>query len=329
MTATSPPVARADTARDGGRCWRWAGSAGPPGDRGGAVPQHRDGQEPDPHGGQVVRPARRHDHDVAAGADRPAAVAGQPPRHGPAHRLAPLDRVHAALDRPHARHAGRARLRAARPAPGVRDVPGAGRGGRLAARDVRRRDHRRRSAVASARYARRRLQYETWHAVHMALYVAILLALVHQLLEGTTFAVVAARRRALVDDVGAGPGRAAGRAGDHPVAAQRLPPVPVAAVVPESDNVVSVYVTGRHLDRLPARAGQFCIWRFPEHNRLVAGEPVLAVRGPGRAVAAADGQGRRRDQRRAAPASRSATRSSPKVPTAPSPPCTRSPTPPC
>jgi ferredoxin-NADP reductase len=27
-----------------------------------------------------------------------------------------------------------------------------------------------------------------------------------------------------------------------------------------------VYVTGRDLDRLPARAGQFCIWRFPDHN---------------------------------------------------------------
>ena len=40
----------------------------------------------------------------------------------------------------------------------------------------------------------------------------------------------------------------------------------VAAVVPESDTAVSVYVTGRDLDRLPARAGQFCIWRFPDHH---------------------------------------------------------------
>jgi predicted ferric reductase len=27
-----------------------------------------------------------------------------------------------------------------------------------------------------------------------------------------------------------------------------------------------VYVTGRHLESLPARAGQFFIWRFPGHN---------------------------------------------------------------
>jgi hypothetical protein len=42
----------------------------------------------------------------------------------------------------------------------------------------------------------------------------------------------------------------------------------VATMVPESDDVVSVYVTGRHLDKLPARAGQFCIWRSPRrHHR--------------------------------------------------------------
>jgi ferredoxin-NADP reductase len=41
----------------------------------------------------------------------------------------------------------------------------------------------------------------------------------------------------------------------------------VAAVVPESDNTVSVYMTGKNLDRLPARAGQFFLWRFLGHNR--------------------------------------------------------------
>ena len=29
---------------------------------------------------------------------------------------------------------------------------------------------------------------------------------------------------------------------------------------------MSVHLTGRHLDRLPARAGQFFIWRFPGHG---------------------------------------------------------------
>src|SRR5580765_1306717 len=41
--------------------------------------------------------------------------------------------------------------------------------------------------VTSTRRLRRRLSYEQWHALHLAVYLAIGLALVHQLLEGTTF----------------------------------------------------------------------------------------------------------------------------------------------
>jgi len=36
----------------------------------------------------------------------------------------------------------------------------------------------------------------------------------------------------------------------------------VSNVVNEAPGVVSIYVTGRDLDRLPVRAGQFFIWRF-------------------------------------------------------------------
>ncbi|HEU4422259.1 MAG TPA: ferric reductase-like transmembrane domain-containing protein, partial [Pilimelia sp.] len=42
-------------------------------------------------------------------------------------------------------------------------------------------------AVLSVRYARRRLSYETWHAIHMCLYAAVTIGLIHQSLEGTTF----------------------------------------------------------------------------------------------------------------------------------------------
>ena len=42
-------------------------------------------------------------------------------------------------------------------------------------------------ATLSIRYVRRRLSYEAWHAVHIGLYLAIVLGLVHQALEGTTF----------------------------------------------------------------------------------------------------------------------------------------------
>ena len=121
-------------------------------------------------------------------------------------------------------------------------------------------------AVTSARAARRRLSYEAWHAVHIALYVVITLALIHQTFEITTFTANSVSRTywwllwALA--IGA---LLVGRV-VLPLIRNRRHRFRVAAVVPESDDVVSVHVTGRHLDRLPARAGQFMLWRFPGHN---------------------------------------------------------------
>lgn len=120
--------------------------------------------------------------------------------------------------------------------------------------------------VSSARRARRRMSYERWHALHMALYAAIGLGLVHQFLEGTTFAATPLAAGhwwtmwtlVLLALLG---GRVI-----LPLWRNARHRFTVAAVVPESENVTSVYVTGRNLDRLPARAGQFCIWRFPGHN---------------------------------------------------------------
>jgi len=121
-------------------------------------------------------------------------------------------------------------------------------------------------SATSLRRLRRRMSYETWHALHVGLYLAVLLALVHQGLEGTTFASSPAARAywwtvwalVLLAFVG---GRIA-----LPIWRNARHRFRVAAVVPESDDVVSVHVTGRDLDRLGARAGQFFIWRFPAHN---------------------------------------------------------------
>jgi predicted ferric reductase len=120
-------------------------------------------------------------------------------------------------------------------------------------------------ASLSTRYFRRRLPYEAWHALHIGLYLAVLLALVHQMLEGTTFAsspLAATYWWTLWSLVLVG--LLVGRVG-LPVWRNSRHRFRVAAVVPESDSVVSVHVTGRDLERLPARAGQFFIWRFPAH----------------------------------------------------------------
>jgi predicted ferric reductase len=121
-------------------------------------------------------------------------------------------------------------------------------------------------AVVSARAARRRLSYEAWHAVHFVLYVVVVLALIHQMFEITTFTANSVSRTywwlLWTFAIGA---LLVGRV-ILPLVRNRRHRFRVAAVVPESDNVVSVHVTGRHLDKLPARAGQFMLWRFPGHN---------------------------------------------------------------
>ena len=68
----------------------------------------------------------------------------------------------------------------------------------------------------------------------------------------------------------------------------------VANVVPEAPGVVSIYLTGRDLDRLPVRAGQYLTRPAPDGRRLVPGAPVLAVGGPERPVPAVHREGPRR-----------------------------------
>lgn len=135
-------------------------------------------------------------------------------------------------------------------------------------------------AAVSARYVRQRLRYEVWHGLHLLLYVALGLAFVHQLQETTTFSSSAFARiywwALWLFAFGA---LLAGRI-VLPVWRNAYHRFEVSAVVPESDNVVSVHVTGRHLDRLPARAGQFCIWRFPGHHHWWLANPFSLSAAP-------------------------------------------------
>jgi predicted ferric reductase len=134
--------------------------------------------------------------------------------------------------------------------------------------------------TVSTRYFRRRLRYETWHGLHLLLYVALGLVFVHQLLETTTFrssAFATVYWWALwLFAFGA---LVVGRI-VVPLRRNARHQFRVAAVVPESDDVVSVYVTGRDLHRLPARAGQFFIWRFPGHNHWWLANPFSMSAAP-------------------------------------------------
>ena len=61
--------------------------------------------------------------------------------------------------------------------------------------------------VTSARAARRRLRYETWHFIHLYTYLAIALAFSHQFATGADFIVQPAGPGAVVGDVPGGRGR--------------------------------------------------------------------------------------------------------------------------
>jgi len=132
----------------------------------------------------------------------------------------------------------------------------------------------------SARRARRRLAYETWHFIHLYMYVAVVLAFTHQVAVGSTFTASAA---ATVYWYGLwGAALAAVVAGRLvlPLWRNRRHRLRVTAVVPESDNVVSVHITGRDLDRLPARAGQFFLWRFLTKDRWWQANPFSLSAAP-------------------------------------------------
>lgn len=116
--------------------------------------------------------------------------------------------------------------------------------------------------LTSLMIVRRRLPYEAWYAVHIFAYAGIALGYLHQIPTGNELTADPAAQRywhllyivplALV------------------VVFRALAPLlralwhrlRVEEVVREAPGVVSIYIGGRHLDRLGARAGQFFIWRF-------------------------------------------------------------------
>ncbi|MEU5111032.1 ferredoxin reductase family protein [Streptomyces longwoodensis] len=134
--------------------------------------------------------------------------------------------------------------------------------------------------AVSARWARRRLAYETWHFIHLYAYVAVVLAFTHQIALGTTFTASSAATAYWYTVWGVALGAVLfGRLG-LPLWRNLRHRLRVEAVVPESDDVVSVHVTGRDLDRLPARAGQFFLWRFLTRDRWWQANPFSLSAAP-------------------------------------------------
>lgn len=121
--------------------------------------------------------------------------------------------------------------------------------------------------VTSMAASRRRLSYETWYWLHLYTYVAIGLAFLHQLFVGADFTrdpvatgfwvglYVVTAALVVVFRLG------------QPLVLYARHGFRAGAVVQEAPDVASLYVTGRDLDQLPVRSGQYFVLRF-----LSAGE---------------------------------------------------------
>jgi predicted ferric reductase len=116
--------------------------------------------------------------------------------------------------------------------------------------------------ITSARAARRRLRYETWYFIHLYAYLGIALGFAHQLAVGTDFVTDRAARAYWVALYVVVLATLLGFRVIAPLAATMRHRLRVSKVIQEAPGVVSVYMTGRRLDQLAVRAGQFFVWRF-------------------------------------------------------------------
>jgi predicted ferric reductase len=134
--------------------------------------------------------------------------------------------------------------------------------------------------ISSLVIVRRRLPYEAWYFVHLSIYAGIALSYLHQLPTGNEFtthtsqadywiALYVVTLALLVCFRLARPAWGAFR--------YRLR---VAEVIREGPGVVSLHITGRHLDRLAAHAGQFMLWRFFTRGRWWQAHPFSLSAAP-------------------------------------------------
>jgi predicted ferric reductase len=117
-------------------------------------------------------------------------------------------------------------------------------------------------AATSVRAARARLSREGWYFVHLYAYLAVALGFAHQLAVGSDFESDTVARAWWIGIYAAVAGTILWYRIGVPIWFNARHRLRVAAVVPESPDVSSIYVEGRELEAIAARPGQFFLWRF-------------------------------------------------------------------
>ena len=118
------------------------------------------------------------------------------------------------------------------------------------------------AGLTSYSYARRKMRYETWWAVHLYTYLAVALSFFHQLWTGVPFLGHPAARAWWIGVWVLTAGTVIAYRWILPLEVSLRHRLTVQAVEEEAPGVVSVVMRGRHLDRLPVAGGQFIHWRF-------------------------------------------------------------------
>jgi predicted ferric reductase len=134
--------------------------------------------------------------------------------------------------------------------------------------------------VTSARMARQRLRYETWYFIHLYTYLAIALSFSHQLATGNEFITHPVSRVLWVALYLVVFGLLLVFRVAVPIRDAFRYQLRVASIQTESRDAVSVYVTGRNLERMNAEAGQFFRWRFLDRGSWWEAHPFSLSAAP-------------------------------------------------
>src|SRR3954451_3166039 len=134
--------------------------------------------------------------------------------------------------------------------------------------------------VTSLKAARRRLRYESWHLLHLYAYLGVGLALPHQLWTGQEFLRSPAATLYWWTLWAIAAGAILVWRILLPLWRSLRFGLRVTSVVRESSDVVSIYLTGRRMDRLPVRAGQFLTVRFLDGPGWTRANPFSLSAGP-------------------------------------------------
>jgi len=133
--------------------------------------------------------------------------------------------------------------------------------------------------ILSIRAARRRIRYEPWHLLHLYAYLGMALGFPHQLADGADFHQVWAQVYWWALYLGTLAAVIAYRV-VLPIIRSARHELRVSSVVAESRDVVSVTVTGRDLEPLRTRSGQFFVWRFLDGPGWTRGNPYTISAAP-------------------------------------------------